>query len=1143
MTKMLPWDAASGKQFPAIPPALPSNSGISFILPDKFKIRKMKPGSAVFLMWVLFSMGIQPAMGQKKKTAAAAAQPVSPQPDASLFSAFSFRSLGPATTSGRISDLAVNPANTAEYYVAVASGGVWKTQNRGTTFEPVFDGQGSYSIGCLAIDPLNSNVVWVGTGENNNQRSVAYGDGVYKTEDGGKTWTHTGLRQSEHIGRIAIHPTQPDIVYVAAYGPLWTSGGDRGIYKTTDGGKTWKQVLSVSEHTGFNEVFVDPRYPDIVYAAAHQRQRKVFAYIGGGPESALYKSTDGGNTWKKIMQGMPSGDIGRIGLNYFPGNPDVLYAIVEAGEGNGGVYKSTDRGASWKKQSAYFTSGNYYQKIYCDPKNEQRVYAMNTYTGVSNDGGKSFSILGEKSKHIDNHALWIDPEQTEHLLAGCDGGLYESYDGGQNWHFKPNLPVTQFYKVSTDNAQPFYHIHGGTQDNFSIGGPSKTTSINGIVNSDWYFTSIGDGFETQVDPLDPNIIYAQSQYGGLVRYDRRSGEFLDIKPVEGDGEAAYRWNWDAPLALSAFDAKRIYFAANKVFRSDDRGNSWKVISGDLSRGEDRNQWKLMGKVWSADAIAKNGSTDIYGQVTSISESPLDENMIWAGTDDGLVHLTTDGGQSWKRFDGLPGIPERSYVNQIIASRHDRLRAYAIFNHHRYGDFKPYVLRTSDGGASWQSISAKLPERGSAYALAEDHVDGQLLFVGTEFGVFCTLDGGLNWNALKSGLPVIAVRDLEIQRRENDLVLGTFGRGFYVLDDYAPLRQLASTVRSSADAALFPVKDAWMYVQSVPLGVRGKGFQGESYYTAENPKPGAVITCYLREAPTTPKERRREREKSLAEKGQDIPYPSMDSLRREDEQESPHLMCEIRDASGQVVRRLKAPAKKGIVRMHWDMRTASYGPIGFQSFDESFVFDAREPGHMVVPGTYTAALYLYNEGNYRSLAQEQRFSLKPLNNGSLGLADQEAISSFSKELAAFRRTLGAAESFRKDLVEKVKYIRQALLETPSLQVRLAGELRNLELQLIRANERLNGDATRARREFETLPSVNGRVGSIVYGLWSTTSAPTQTMMASLETARREYGEIHRALNDVDAKLRTIDQELDAAGAPHTPGRKPRWPAEK
>src|SRR5450759_4396817 len=708
----------------------------------------------------------------------------------STFSGLKFRSIGPALVSGRIVDLAVNPKNTSEYYVASANGGVWKTTNAGVTYTPVFENEASFSIGCVAIDPTNTNVVWVGSGENNNQRVVGYGDGVYKSEDGGKTWKNVGLKNSEHIGKIAIDQNNTDIVYVAAYGPLWSSGGERGIYKTTDGGKTWKAVLIVSENTGFNEVMIDPGNSNILYAAAHQRQRKVFTYIGGGPESAVYKSTDAGATWNKIMKGLPADvDLGRIGLAMSPVNPDYLFAIVEASGDKGGVFASTDRGASWEKRSNYFTAGNYYQEIFCDPKDINRIYSVNVYMQVSDDGGKTFHNLGEKSKHVDNHVIWVDPGNTKHMLVGCDGGLYETFDQAQNWNYKANLPVTQFYKVSLDNSFPFYYVYGGTQDNFSLGGPSRTKSENGIVNSDWFVTTGGDGFESQADYVDPNIVYAESQYGGLVRFDRKSGENLNIRPVEPGDELPYRWNWDAPLLISQHDHKRLYFGSNKVFRTDDQGNTWKVISGDMSRGIDRNKIPVMGRVWSVDAVSKNQSTDVFGQLTTIAESPLDENILYAGTDDGLIHVTTDGGMDWTKIDNIPGVPAQTYVNKIIASSKNKNVAYVAFNHHRYGDFKPYLFKTTDAGKTWTAIQNNLPARGTVYCVAEDNVNPNLLFAGTESGVYFSIDGGAKWIQLKGGLPTITVKDMEIQKRESDLVLATFGRGFYVLDDYSPLRNL------------------------------------------------------------------------------------------------------------------------------------------------------------------------------------------------------------------------------------------------------------------------------------------------------------------------------------------------------------------
>lgn len=1057
--------------------------------------------------------------------------------NSATFSGLKFRNIGPAITSGRIADIAVNPSDKNEYYVAAAAGGVWKTTNAGVTFTPVFEGEGSYSIGCITIDPNNSNVVWVGSGENNNQRSVSYGDGLYKSEDGGKSWKNRGLKNSEHIGKIVVDPANSDIVYAAAYGPLWSSGGDRGIYKTTDGGKTWKAVLTVSENTGFNEVEIDPRNSKVIYAAAHQRQRKVFTYIGGGPESALYKSTDAGNTWNKMMTGMPSGDIGRIGLAISPVNPDILFAVVEASEG-AGVYKSADRGSSWEKQSTYSTSGNYYQKIFCDPKNIDKVFVINTYMGVSTDGGKNFKILGEKSKHVDNHVIWIDPSRTDHFLVGCDGGLYESFDGADNWQFKSNLPVTQFYKVATDNAFPFYGVHGGTQDNFSLGGPSRTVSSNGIMNSDWYFTSIGDGFESQVDQTDPNIVYAQAQFGQLTRYDRKSGELLDIKPIEEGDEAAYRWNWDAPLLISQFDNKRLYIASNKVFRTDDRGNTWKVISGDLSRGLDRNKLPVMGKVWSVDAIAKNGSTDIYGNISALAESKLDEHLLYAGTDDGLIHVTTDGGQTWRKIDNIPGVPERTYVNQIIASRHDKNRVYATFNHHRYGDFHPYIFKSNDAGKTWVAIQNNLPARGTAYTIAEDHVNPDLLFTGTEFGVYFSIDRGENWVQLKAGLPTIAVRDMEIQRRENDLVLATFGRGFYVLDDYTPLRNFKKEDLAKP-AFIFPVKDALMYVETTPLGVRGKGFQGESFFTAANPKPGAVFTYYLKDDIQTIKEKRRDTEKEKIKKGAVFYYPSIDSLRLEDEQTTPGLLFIVTDDAGNTVRKIKAPAKKGISRVTWDFRYAPFGPIDLTPYDESFVFGGQEAGYMALPGTYKVSLYKFEDGRYTELVAPQSFKTVALNAASFPAADNKALADFSKKIAELRRATAAADKYRNELVNKLAYIKPAIIETPGLPLTVSKSIIDIEKRLSAVSILLNGDATLAKREFETPPSLNGRVQTITGALWNTTAAPTQTFMHSYDVAAKQFAPVLLEIKSIGEEIKKIEELLEKNGAPYTPGRIPDW----
>jgi photosystem II stability/assembly factor-like uncharacterized protein len=1071
----------------------------------------------------------------QKKTETKAADPSF---SSATFASLKFRSIGPAVTSGRISDFAVNPSNHSEYYVASSSGGVWKTTNRGVTFQPIFDGQGSYSIGCVTLAPSNPNIVWVGTGENNNQRSVAYGDGVYKSEDGGKRWKNMGLKNSEHIANIIVHPTNPDIVYVAAYGPVWSEGGERGVYKSTDGGQTWACVKAVSPYTGCNELVMDPRDPEVLYAAFHQRMRTVFTYIGGGPESALFKSTDGGASWHKLEGGLPGGDIGRIGLGISPANPDVLYAVVEANDGKGGIYRSRDRGASWEKRNPYFSSGNYYQEVVCDPHDVDRLFITDVYYKVSHDGGKTVVNLGELNKHIDNHCIWIDPNDTNHLLVGSDGGIYETWDFAQSWDFKSNLPVTQFYKVSTDNAYPFYGVHGGTQDNLSLGGPSRTTSANGIVNADWYVTSLGDGFETQVDPTDPDIIYAQSQYGGLNRFDRKSGEYLSIKPIEKEGEAAYRWNWDAPLLISQHSHTRLYFGANKLLRTDDRGGSWTVISPDLSRQIDRNRLEVMGRVWSVDAIAKNGSTDIYGQLTTIAESKFDENMLWAGTDDGLIHLTLDGGQNWTAFDRLPGVPERSYVNQIIASLHDKNTAYVCFNHHRYGDFKPYVLKTTNAGKSWQPIQANLPERGSVYTIAEDHVDADLLFVGTEFGVFFSNTGGQSWTQLKSGLPTIAVRDIEIQRRENDLVLGTFGRGFYILDDYSLLRKLKKEDLEQT-ALLFPIKESLMFIERYPLGLRDKGHLGSNYFSTPNPPVGAVFSYYLKDELKTLKAQRQEAEKAKIDKGEPVYYPSMDSLRLEDQQPEPYLLFTITDQEGDVVRHLKAPAKKGLHRIVWDFRHDTPAPVKNRYTPApDQLFGRTETGHLAMPGQYAVTLSKYEDGVLTPLAGPQTFSCKLLEQSSLP-TDMEANVAFYKEVARLRKAASAASDLLRTMRERVQNLELAAQDMPAPPHEALGKAYAISRELIALDIQLNGDRSLAQRQFETLPSINNHISRLGYALWNSTAAVPQMYRESYATAARQFTALLASMKQAHADIEALERELEDKQAPYTPGRWPNW----
>ena len=1050
--------------------------------------------------------------------------------------ALKFRSVGPALTSGRISDFAVMPGNRSVYYVASSSGGVWKTENAGTTYEPVFDSQGSYSIGCVTIDPNNPNVVWVGTGENNNQRSVAYGDGIYKSSDGGKSWNHTGLKNSEHIGKIIVDPRNSDVVYVAAIGPLWSAGGDRGVYKTTDGGKNWEAVLTIDENTGVTDLVMDPRNPDVLYAAAFQRRRHVFTYVGGGPGSGIYKSTDAGKTWEKANNGLPKVDLGRIGLAISPADPEVIYALVEAAEDKGGFFRSTNRGASWEKRSGHTTSGNYYVELVPHPTDPDIIFSMDTWLQWSTDGGKTFRNVNEEYKHVDNHCMWVDPDDTNYYLVGCDGGVYESFDAARTWSFKANLPVTQFYKVAVDNDIPFYYIYGGTQDNFSLGGPSRTRNGHGIMNSDWFITNGGDGFESQIDPNNPDIVYAQSQYGGLVRYDRQSGESVGIQPKPEEGEDDYRWNWDAPLQTSAHNPTRIYFAANKLFRSDDRGDTWVKISEDLTRQIDRNTLEVMGRIQSIDAVAKNGSTSPYGTIVAFSESPLNENLLFVGTDDGLIQITNDGGRTWRTVDvnAIPGAPQRTYVNHLLASQYDENVVYAAFNHHKYGDFKPYIYKSTDQGRTWTGISNNLPERGSVYSVAEDHVDRDLLFAGTEFGCFFSVDGGMHWKQLNAGLPTVAVRDIAIQKRENDLVLATFGRGFYVLDDYSPLRMVKET-DLQAEGRIFPIKDGLIFIENLPLGLREKAFQGHSHFTTPNPPVGATFTYFIKEEVKTLKEKRQEAEKEAIKNGQPIRYPTYEELQAEQREQDPYLEFTIRDGSGNVVRKLKTGVSKGVNRIVWDGRYVSTSPINLSPREEN-IFGPLDEGILAMPGAYTVSLAQSINGEMRELAGPAPFNLQTLGGVTLPAADRRDLVDFQREAMELRRAYSGASAMLGDINNRLKHIKQAVYAIPTPTKELSDDLKAIEDKLYEIRKVLNGDRVAGELDKGAPASVGSRLFGVTYDMWSSTSAPTQTMRDGIRIAAGEFKpQLEKIKEVMNVDIKALEKKLEEAGAPYTPGR--------
>jgi len=1104
---------------------------------------------ALFFVFAFPSFSLEPEMKLKKKEVSGATssnekdskkknEKDKPKEDSvynsALVSGLKFRSIGPAFCSGRIADFAVNPKNTSEWYVAVASGHVWKTINNGTTFEPVFDNYGAYSMGCVVIDPCNPNGVWIGTGENNHQRSLGYGNGVYKSLDGGKSWKNMGLKESRQIGKILIDPRDPDVVYVAAEGSVWGPGGDRGLYKTTDGGKNWKRILEISENTGVNNVVLDPRNPDVLYASSEQRRRHVFTKIGGGPETAIYKSTNGGEHWDTLTSGLPVSHMGGIGIALSPVNPDVIYAIIESTPDAAGFYRSTDRGASWQKMSGHCAQGQYYNEIYCDPKDVDKVYSVETVSQVTEDGGKTWRSIGNNKRHVDDHAMWIDPENTEHIFIGGDGGIYESFDGGKEYLFKSNLPVVQFYRVQVDNSTPFYHVYGGTQDNNSFGGPSRNTSGAGVLTDDWFVTNGGDGFWSQIDPVEPNIVYAESQYGGMVRYDRKSEEALDIRPEPREGEDSYKWNWNTPLLLSPHSHTRLYVAANKLFRSDDRGNSWQVISDDLTAKIDRNKWPVMGKYWPIDAVQKDVSTSLYGTIISLDESPVKENLLYIGTDDGLIQVAEDAGKNWTKMDRFPGVPENTYVSDLFASRFDENVVFASFDNILRDDFKPYLLKSADKGKTWTSIAGNLPENGTVHTIVQDFIEPDLLFVGTEFGCFFTIDGGKNWIQLKAGLPSIQVRDMAIQKREHDLVLGTFGRGFYILDDYSPLRQLKKE-NLDRSGYLFPVKDALMYL---PTDV--KYGQGSTVYIAKNPDFGAVFTYCIKDVPKTKKDIRKEKETALFKKGEPVPQPSEAELRTEKLEIEPFLTFTVTDASGSPVRIIRKSPAKGINRLNWDLRYQSTRLVDADKFDP---LADNGSGVLAMPGKYKVSMSLTAGGETQLLAGPVEFNAVVLSNTTLPADNRGEMFAFHKKVAEITRVMQGTENYAGFLYKRVSTILQALNSTPNASPDLVKKAMEIKMQLDEIlNVKFNRNTAKPSDE-ENPPApvpLNSRLGKLSWISWTSTSNPTQGQRDAYKILGDEFPPVYNEVKHIgETEVPQLEKALENLGAPPTPGRLPEW----
>ncbi len=1016
-----------------------------------------------------------------------------------------FRQIGPATTSGRISDIAVNPTNHAEFYVAAAYGGVWKTLNGGITFTPIFDQYEVQSIGCLAIDPNNSKILWVGTGENNNQRSVGYGNGVYKSEDGGKSFVNMGLKNSFHIGKIVINPKNSLEVWVAAYGPLWGDKGEKGIYFTKDGGKTWILLLT-DDKAGFNEIHLDPFNDNVLYACAHQRRRHEWTYLGGGPQSAIYRSNDKGLTWQKLTKGIPSGDKGRITMVVSQQKPGRVTAVIEMQGTAGGIYNSDDYGASWQKVNDFYTSGNYYQEVFQDPKNDQRLFFMDTYLHFSEDGGKTVKRFPEKNKHVDNHALWIDPQNYKHLRVGCDGGLYETFDYGENWAFFENLPITQFYRVTADNTQPFYHIYGGTQDNYSIGGPSRNNTNNGIPNEDWFVTVGGDGFKSQVDPLNPHIVYSQWQYGGLIRFDKLSGDKIDIKPKQVDSEPPLVWNWDAPLLISKFQSKKIYFASNRLFVSENRGDDWLTRSPIIGRNLDRNTLAVMDKVWGLDAVAKNQSTSIYGNITALAEGKSGELLM--GTDDGLLYYSTDDGLQWVSLSLPQGMDLMCvgkdknmvkifpFVTSVQIASDGTM--YVAYDNHRQGDFKPYIYKTNNSGKNWIRCIDGIPQHHPVKTLWSDPVDPDILCVGTEFGLFISLNKGDKFSKFGINLPPIAIKDISYQADHQDLIVATFGRGIAICDDYHLIREL-----KKKPAHWIAPQNHDIFIPYEKLGDKGNAFRGANRFQGNNLDEQFRVYVYIDQLPESLKEQRKKTESK-----QDY-YPNIEQIRKEHEELLSQFYLEVSTTEGQMVSLSKVKLNKGWNTIKWDLRM-SVEPFSLKSTGSEFV-----SGPYISPGKYKFKVFEYPQEKgsilttFQNLTGEAEFKylfgynelIKPNVNR---MEQWQEIKSLRKSFMIIKEGFDEFQKTVNKAIDLGPWNKQINEFDRSILLSMRNNLQQIQYEL-------SGGDPIAIYEFPTITNIQSEIYQVYQNMSGSLQAPTPSQMKKANQIRKRLNDIEQQIN--------------------------------
>jgi photosystem II stability/assembly factor-like uncharacterized protein len=1010
---------------------------------------------------------------------------------ASHLAALEWREIGPALSSGRIADIAGVVQDPDRIFVATATGGAWKTNNRGVTWEPIFERGGTASLGSVAVAPSNPNVVWLGSGETWNWRSVSWGDGVYKSEDGGQSWAHMGLEETRHIGRILIHPDNPDIVYVAGVGSLWGSGEERGVFKTEDGGASWEKVLFVSPLTGVVDLAMDPRNPELLYAAAFQRERRTWSFLGGGPESGVYRSRDGGENWERLSGGLPEGDAGKIGLSICATQPDRVFAAISARPAENGLYRSDDRGASWQRMNAVSAT-----KVRCDPNDPDRVYVLTDGEGVSTDGGRTFTSAYKDSRvHVDQQSMWIDPGDSDHIIIGNDGGLYLTADRGESWRFVGNLPVTQFYTVSVDMQEPFYYVYGGTQDNNTLGGPSGTRYTDGIANEDWYITVGGDGFHVQIDPEDPSVVYTESQYGRLVRFDTETGERRLIQPAHPE-DGKYRWNWSSPVIISSFDHRAIYFAANVVFKSTDRGDSWEVISPDLTRQISHFDLPLQGKVQPRDAFMLHRATSDYGTITSLSESPRQVGQLAVGTDDGRVHVTRDDGGSWQEADLPDAVPEMTYVSRVRWSHHDDGTLYATFEAHKDDDFRPYVIKSTDYGATWTDISSDLPGFGPVRVIVEHPRNADLLFVGTEFGVFVSFTGGARWLPLGNNLPTVPVHDMVIHPRENDLVLGTHGRGFWILDDISILEELTAEVSSQGFHLVEP-----RTARQLSRFNRGRSSLGHARFAAPNPPEGALIDYWI---------------------GPDAPRPGRT------EGAVSAIGIDILDDSGNVVRRLDPPTgadQPGIHRLVWDMR---HPPAQLPNLDGGV--DTVPSGPWVLPGDYRVRM--------RRGDQEQvsRFRIEGDPAVDIDVADRAARHDTRVVLHEMIGVSHAVVTTVRQLRSQLEQVRELVESRLDPDQAIGTRLQDVGAELQRILDTMTGTDDGGGATAPGAPPLARQIRQLYSAIGASTALPTAEQTRLTERSRDLLAVQVDAVNTLlDGDMARLRRRLDDAGIPWTPGR--------